>query len=66
MEQQAIDQLTDATTRDQTAADEREARIAERRLHIERAQQSVRRYIEPGRSLSDELIAGRREAAKSE
>jgi hypothetical protein len=66
MEQQAIDPLTEATTRDQTAADEREARIADHRLRIERAQQSVRRYIEPGKSLSDELIAERREAAKSE
>ena len=31
---------------------------------VERAQGRVRRYIKPGRSLADELIAERREAPK--
>jgi AbrB family looped-hinge helix DNA binding protein len=53
--------------------DEVELRIADNELHlstlkkrIERAQQRLRRFIKPGRSLSDELIAERREAAKHE
>ncbi len=33
---------------------------------VERAQRRIRRYIKPGRSLADELIAERREAAKIE
>jgi hypothetical protein len=33
---------------------------------IERAQRRVRKYVEPGVSLVDELIAERREAAKRE
>jgi hypothetical protein len=31
---------------------------------IEQAQRRIRRYIKPGRSLADERIADRREAAK--
>ena len=53
--------------------DEVELRIAEDELRlstlkgrIARAQQRLRRYIKPGRSLADELIAERREAAKHE
>jgi hypothetical protein len=33
---------------------------------IERAQRLVRKYVKPGTSLVDELIAERREAAKRE
>jgi len=53
--------------------DEVELRIAEDELRIStlksrivRAQQRLRRFIKPGRSLSDELIAERREAANHE
>ena len=53
--------------------DEVELRIAEDELRIStlksrivRAQQRLRRFVKPGRSLSDELIAERREAAKHE
>jgi hypothetical protein len=38
-------------------------RLAALKARIERARQSVRQYIEPGRSLADELIAERRKAA---
>lgn len=43
-----------------------ELRIMTLKRRIERAQESIRRYIKPGRSLVDELIAERREAAKRE
>ncbi|MBI3646446.1 MAG: AbrB/MazE/SpoVT family DNA-binding domain-containing protein [Acidobacteriales bacterium] len=43
-----------------------ELRIMTLKRRLERAQQRIRRYIEPGRSLVDELIAERREAAKRE
>ena len=43
-----------------------ELRITTLKRRLERAQQSIRRYIKPGRSLVDELIAERREAAKRE
>jgi len=53
--------------------DEVELRIADDELRlstlkgrIARAQQRLRRFIKEGRSLSDELIAERREAAKHE
>ena len=53
--------------------DEVELRIAEDELRlstlkgrIARAQQRLRRHIKPGRSLVDELIAERREAARHE
>ena len=39
-----------------------ELRITTLKCRIERAQRRVRRYIKPGRSLADELIAERREA----
>ena len=41
-----------------------ELRITTLKRRIKRAQRRVRRYIKPGRSLADELIAERREAAK--
>jgi len=41
-------------------------RITTLKRRIERAQRRIRRYIKPGRSLSDELIAERREAAERE
>jgi AbrB family looped-hinge helix DNA binding protein len=44
-------------------ADE-ELRITTLKRRIERAQQLIRGYIKPGRSLVDELIAERRQAAK--
>jgi AbrB family looped-hinge helix DNA binding protein len=43
-----------------------ELRITTLKRRVERAQQRIRRYIKPGRSLVDELIAERREAAKRE
>ncbi len=43
-----------------------ELRITTMRHRVERAKRLVRRYIKPGRSLVDELIAERRKAAKRE
>jgi AbrB family looped-hinge helix DNA binding protein len=43
-----------------------ELRIMTLKRRLQRAQESVRRHIKPGRSLVDELIAERREAAKHE
>ena len=43
-----------------------ELRMTTLRRRIERAQENVRRHIKPDRSLVDELIAERREAAKRE
>lgn len=43
-----------------------ELRITTLKHLVERAQRRVRRYIKPGRSLADELIAERREAAQRE
>ena len=43
-----------------------ELRITTMRQRIERAQRIVRKYVKPGVSLVDELIAERREAAKRE
>lgn len=43
-----------------------ELRITTLKHRIERARRRIRRYVKPGRSLADELIAERREAAKHE
>ena len=43
-----------------------ELRITTLKRRLERAQRRIRRYVKPGRSLADELIAERREAAKHE
>jgi AbrB family looped-hinge helix DNA binding protein len=43
-----------------------EVRITTLKRRIERAQRHVRQFVKPGRSLADELIAERREAAKHE
>jgi AbrB family looped-hinge helix DNA binding protein len=43
-----------------------ELRITTRKQRLERAKQLVRRHVEQGDSLVDELIAERREAAKRE
>jgi AbrB family looped-hinge helix DNA binding protein len=43
-----------------------ELRITTLERRIKQAQQHVRRYVKSGRSLSNELIAERREAAKRE
>jgi AbrB family looped-hinge helix DNA binding protein len=43
-----------------------ELRITTLKRRIERAQKRVRQYLRSGRSLADELIAERREAAKHE
>ncbi len=43
-----------------------ELRITTMKRRIERARRRVRKYVEPGVSLADELIAERREAAKRE
>lgn len=46
--------------------EDEELRIMTMKRRIQRAQQLVRKYVKPGVSLVDELIAERREAAKSE
>ena len=46
--------------------EDKELRISTLKARIERAQKRVRKYIEPGKSLADELIAERREEAKRE
>lgn len=43
-----------------------ELRITTMKARIARAQRRVRRYIKPGRSLVDELIAERRREAQNE
>jgi hypothetical protein len=43
---------------------EREIQIEALKRRLKRAQQRVRKYVKPGRSLADELIAERRESAK--
>ena len=43
-----------------------EVRITTLKHRIEQAQRHVRQFVKPGRSLADELIAERREAAKHE
>ena len=43
-----------------------ELRIMSLKRRLEHAQRRIRRYIKPGRSLADELIIERREAAKRE
>jgi AbrB family looped-hinge helix DNA binding protein len=43
-----------------------ELRITTLKRRLERAQRRIRSYVKPGRSLVDELIAERREAAKHE
>ena len=46
--------------------DDDELRVTTMKKRIERAQRLVRKYVKPGVSLVDELIAERREAAKRE
>ena len=41
-------------------------KIESYRTRVRRVQESMRKYIVPGRCLSDELIADRREEARSE
>ena len=43
-----------------------ELRITTLKHRLKRAQRRIRRYVKPGRSLVNELIAERREAAKHE
>jgi AbrB family looped-hinge helix DNA binding protein len=43
-----------------------ELRIMSLKRRLEQARRRVRQYVKPGRSLADELIAERREAAKRE
>ncbi len=43
-----------------------ELRITTLKRRLERAQRRVRSYVKPGRSLADELLAERREAARHE
>lgn len=43
-----------------------ELRITTQQRRIQRAQMRARRYVKPGKSLVDELLAERREAAKRE
>jgi len=43
-----------------------EVRITTLKHRLERAQRHVRQFVKPGRSLADELVAERREAAKHE
>jgi AbrB family looped-hinge helix DNA binding protein len=46
--------------------DEGAIRISTRLQQLRRAQELVKRHVEPGRSLADELIAERRSEADSE
>jgi AbrB family looped-hinge helix DNA binding protein len=41
-------------------------RISTQKQRLEHARRLVRKYVKPGRSLVDELIAERREAARKE
>ena len=43
-----------------------ELRISTLRRNMERAQRLIRKYVKPGESLVDELIAERRRAARNE
>lgn len=43
-----------------------ELRLTTLKRRLERAQRLVRRHVKPGRSLVDELITERREAARNE
>lgn len=43
-----------------------ELRITTLKRRLERAQALVRKYVKPGESLADELIADRRRAARNE
>ena len=43
-----------------------ELRITSQKNRLARAQRLIRKYVKPGRSLADELIAERREAARKE
>lgn len=43
-----------------------ELRITTQQRRIQRAQRRARRYLKPGTSLVDELLAERREAARNE
>jgi len=43
-----------------------ELRITTQQKRIERAQQRARKYVKPGGSLVDELLAERRQAARNE
>ena len=43
-----------------------ELRITTQKHRLERAQRMLRKYVKPGRSLVDELISERREAARKE
>ena len=43
-----------------------ELRITTMKSRLEKARRRIRRYVKPGRSLVDELIAERREAAERE
>jgi hypothetical protein len=47
-------------------AEDRESRIAIRKLHIAQAQARLRKFAIPGKLMSDELIAERREEARRE
>jgi AbrB family looped-hinge helix DNA binding protein len=46
--------------------DDDELRITTQKQRILRAQRLIRKYVDPSRSLVDELIAERREAARNE
>jgi AbrB family looped-hinge helix DNA binding protein len=46
--------------------EEDELRISTLKARLERARRLLRRHVKPGTSLSDQLIAERREAAKRE
>ncbi len=46
--------------------EDNELRLSTLKTRVARAQQRLRRFIKPGRSLAQELIAERREAARHE
>ena len=46
--------------------EDNELRITTLKQRLERARHRIKKYVKPGRSLVDELLAERREAAKRE
>ena len=56
--------MQDKSTKERAGADTR--RIAAMKRRIEEAQRSARKYVEPGVSLVEELLAERRAEARRE
>jgi hypothetical protein len=65
---QTIDQMSVKGVEDQVNpnAEDRESRTALRKLRIAQAEARLRKFAIPGKLMSDELIAERREEARRE